>query len=247
MANEEHLKILKQGVEAWNKWREENPNIGPDLRGADLSHTTRRADFREVNFHRTDLREAKLRWANLEGAYLGRANFHGANLRRANLNSARAIQARFGSADLRGARISRANLRRAYFSGANLRGASLVDADLRRADLRRADLTGANLRGANLSRVNLNGTILTRAVIGWTIFAEVNLSLVEDLETVEHDGPSSIGVDTIYASGGKIPELFLRNAGVPESFIGQFFPFHFVREAASRKYIEKAKIFFIAF
>ena len=30
MANEEHLKILKQGVEQWNKWRLENA-IRPDL------------------------------------------------------------------------------------------------------------------------------------------------------------------------------------------------------------------------
>jgi len=36
MANEEHLKILKQGVEAWNKWREENPDIEPDLFELDL-------------------------------------------------------------------------------------------------------------------------------------------------------------------------------------------------------------------
>jgi len=31
MANEEHVKILKQGVEAWNRWREEQPEIRPDL------------------------------------------------------------------------------------------------------------------------------------------------------------------------------------------------------------------------
>jgi hypothetical protein len=37
MANEEHLAILKQGVEAWNKWRHANPRIWPDLRGANLS------------------------------------------------------------------------------------------------------------------------------------------------------------------------------------------------------------------
>ena len=36
MANEEHLKILKQGVEQWNKWRLENA-IRPDLSDADLS------------------------------------------------------------------------------------------------------------------------------------------------------------------------------------------------------------------
>jgi hypothetical protein len=31
VANEEHLAILKQGVEVWNKWREKNPEIKPDL------------------------------------------------------------------------------------------------------------------------------------------------------------------------------------------------------------------------
>ena len=31
MANEEQLAILKQGVEAWNKWRHANPRIRPDL------------------------------------------------------------------------------------------------------------------------------------------------------------------------------------------------------------------------
>lgn len=31
MANEEHLKIIKQGVEVWNRWREENPASGADL------------------------------------------------------------------------------------------------------------------------------------------------------------------------------------------------------------------------
>ena len=27
MANAEQLEILKQGVEIWNQWRKENPNI----------------------------------------------------------------------------------------------------------------------------------------------------------------------------------------------------------------------------
>lgn len=31
MANPEHVEILKQGVDVWNRWREENPEVVPDL------------------------------------------------------------------------------------------------------------------------------------------------------------------------------------------------------------------------
>ena len=37
MANEEHLAILKQGVEAWNQWRRANHVIPPNLSLADLN------------------------------------------------------------------------------------------------------------------------------------------------------------------------------------------------------------------
>ena len=36
MGNPEHLEILKQGVEVWNRWRDENDKIKPDLREAYL-------------------------------------------------------------------------------------------------------------------------------------------------------------------------------------------------------------------
>jgi hypothetical protein len=36
MANQEHLAILRQGVQAWNTWREANPEIRPDLREAEI-------------------------------------------------------------------------------------------------------------------------------------------------------------------------------------------------------------------
>ena len=34
--SKEHLDILKQGVDEWNKWRDENSEIRADLRGAHL-------------------------------------------------------------------------------------------------------------------------------------------------------------------------------------------------------------------
>ena len=66
MANAEHMKILKEGVETWNKWREKNPGIVPDLSGADLRGT--------------NLFGADLRRMNLGGAFLSRAYLRGAYL-----------------------------------------------------------------------------------------------------------------------------------------------------------------------
>ena len=37
MAKQEHLKRLKQGVKAWNQWREKHPGIHLNLSGADFS------------------------------------------------------------------------------------------------------------------------------------------------------------------------------------------------------------------
>ena len=52
-----------------------------------------------------------------------------------------------------------------------------------------------------------------------TVLADVDLRSVCGLEAVHHEGPSTIGIDAIYASGGRIPESFLRGCGVPEEFI----------------------------
>jgi hypothetical protein len=55
--------------------------------------------------------------------------------------------------------------------------------------------------------------------MGATQLGNVDLSRSKGLETVTHHGASIIGIDTIYRSGGNIPEVFLRGAGVPEPFI----------------------------
>lgn len=50
-------------------------------------------------------------------------------------------------------------------------------------------------------------------------FGDVDLSLVHGLATVQHEGPSTIGIDTLYRSHGNIPEVFLRGAGIPDEMI----------------------------
>ena len=190
MANEEHLSILQQGVEAWNSWRRDNPNIRPDLSETDLS---------EVDLSEADLSKADLSMAHLTRAMLFGADLSGADLRKAGLSGA----------DLFGANLSRADLSRA----------DLSEAGLSRADLSGADLGGADLSGADLSGANLIGVNLNEATAGWTVFGNVDLSVVQGLESVRHGGPSIIGIDTIYLSKGNIPEAFLQGAGVPDSFI----------------------------
>lgn len=140
---------------------------------------------------------------------LGLADLRGAKLTGVNLSGASLMMAK-----LSGANLSGANLR-----GANLNWADLINADLIKADLSEADLLGAGLRSAKLGGANLNGANLSGATIGHTIFADVDLSQTKGLESVLHMGPSTIGVDTIYKSRGKIPENFLRNCGLPADFI----------------------------
>jgi uncharacterized protein YjbI with pentapeptide repeats len=115
---------------------------------------------------------------------------------------------------LNGADLSRAHLRRADLSDANLTRAQLGLADLGGARLRRAHLGLANLTGASLTGADLTGAFTVN-----TTFGDNDLSGVKGLETVRHLGPSTIGIDTIYRSQGKIPLAFLRGAGVPENFI----------------------------
>jgi len=93
------------------------------------------------------------------------------------------------------------------------------DANLSDSRLQGADLSYACLRGADLSRTSLSGADFTGASIGYTSFGDTDLSDVKGLETVQHKGPSTIGINTIYKSKGKIPPEFLRRAGVPENFI----------------------------
>ncbi|MBK6948374.1 MAG: pentapeptide repeat-containing protein [Haliscomenobacter sp.] len=81
MANEEHLAILKQGVEEWNRWRKENPKIEPDLSGADLERVgLEGADLERVDLSDANLCRAYLIGANLFGAILERADLRGASL-----------------------------------------------------------------------------------------------------------------------------------------------------------------------
>ncbi len=81
VANQEHLDILEQGAEAWNRWRKHNPAIRPDFSRANLSKANLRgADLSEANLNRTDLTGADLTEASLYRASLVETGLKHANL-----------------------------------------------------------------------------------------------------------------------------------------------------------------------
>jgi uncharacterized protein YjbI with pentapeptide repeats len=172
MANDEHVALLKQGIDAWNAWRNADPSIRPDLGGASLIEAfLYSANFSEANLSGADLSRAYLYSANLSGANLSGANLSGANLSGADLSGASLIEA-----DLYSANLVWADFREANLFEADLREANLFLANLSKAKLWVANLRGANLSGANLSGANLSGANLREANLSRTDLREANLS-----------------------------------------------------------------------
>jgi uncharacterized protein YjbI with pentapeptide repeats len=222
MANSKHLKKLRGTVEAWNHWREAQ-DINLDLSEADLRGIKLRAKrFRGLSprgLERLLGGEEPPSGARLSGADLSGINFSGANLCESDLTGANLARtnltgAHMRSADLYGAKLPYAKLERTDLSEADLASTDLNYTVLREANLRKTDL-----RGADLGSADLLGADLSYAGIGETRFVDNDLSTVKGLETVYHQGPSAIDIKTIYRSGGKIPLVFLRGAGVPENLI----------------------------
>jgi len=167
MANEEQLAILRQGVEVWNEWREENTKTHIDLANSDFA----KANLSKANLSGANLSEAKLSQAKLSGINLGGAKLSKADLRFSDLS-----KANLSGANLRRAKLSRVNLSEADLSGANLNGAKLIFADLTKAKLRFSNLTKANLRGAMLIESNFSFADLTQANFRETNLTKANLS-----------------------------------------------------------------------
>jgi hypothetical protein len=76
MANQQYLDLLNQGVNTWNTWRKNHPDVYPDLSGADLCGANLiNTDLTGTNFSGADLVEVNLSHANLNNANLYEAHF----------------------------------------------------------------------------------------------------------------------------------------------------------------------------
>ncbi len=128
----EGLDLLHQGVEVWNQWRKEHPDIMPILY--------------EANFDTSNLNGINFSGAYLVGAHFKVAKLVGANLSRASLSRA----------DLWGANLSGADL-----TGADLSGATLIRTNLSRATLVDCSVYGISVWEVQLEGAKQENLLVT--------------------------------------------------------------------------------------
>ena len=134
MADSNHVSKVKEGVAAWNRWREKEPDVMPDLG-----------------------------WANLNGLNLDGAVFAKSTLKLAFCKGCSLVGADFSRASMRGVNLEGCDLRDSVFRDANLEGAHMLGADLTGADFTGAILKLANFDGAILRDADLTGVKKLRA------------------------------------------------------------------------------------
>lgn len=167
MADDNQIAILSQGTDAWNKWREENPDVLIDLKNAKLMHLNlekanlAKADLKKANLSFTNFKNANLAFSNLESAIFSFANFEGAN---------------FSAAHLENAYLEDAKLTSARLAGANLKNAKLANSNLKNAYLADAHLEGTILSAANFKNANLSSVTYDQKIM-WKLIRATRFSL----------------------------------------------------------------------
>ena len=183
MANLEHLKILKQGVDVWNKWREKeiDKRISKlNSRGWKPGINTFEFDFRGADLQATDLRQAELPFCDFSEAILKGSNFYDADLRSAKFSKADLTGVNFINSKLWLASLNSSILEGAIFVGekvgsprvklsqtsffnTDLQGVNLNFCKARSCSFENSNMKNANLRGSDLNSSSFRNTDLTGA------------------------------------------------------------------------------------
>lgn len=138
MANSKHVEILLSGVENWNQWRLDNPDVQPDLEGVVL---------KDQNLENINLNGANLKGAQWQNIGLDAALLEGAILIAVNWKKVSGVGADFSEADFTKAKLTNCDFRKA---------------DLRHTCFAETSMEGCNFSGARLTEVNFGEATLDK-------------------------------------------------------------------------------------
>jgi uncharacterized protein YjbI with pentapeptide repeats len=163
MANRDHLVVFEKGVDAWNSWRKEHPDIKPDLDGVDA----KKKDLQAINLQETSLKGADFSKSNLTAANLCKANatgadfsggtLHGADLSETCLNNSQFIRAKmrltkFWDSVAMGVDFTEAEFYNPSADSANFSESIFCDAEFYEICSRKTNFKLANMQGASFYR-----------------------------------------------------------------------------------------------
>src|ERR1043165_796634 len=203
---------------------------GYDFQAADLTGF----DFSQTNLNDANLNDAILVNSTFVGASLKKTSLQHAILKHSTFLHTVGDRADFTNADLTGVSFNLSECLGAKFVCAKFYEATLLGGTFAKSTFRKADFTLAVISGADLAQCTffhagfsgalLHGVLLGKTKFGRSYFsktaiADTDLSAATGLHSVIHGGPLSIRIDTIYRSKANIPEVLLRQAGVPEAFM----------------------------
>lgn len=244
MANQEHIDILLQGVEDWNQWRADNPEIEPDL--SEHSFTGKmildepQLNLKDANLTKVNLAGSRLRLANLLNADLSEANLQNSNLSGAFLMGANLSGVDLSGANLQGANISGAKMDNVVLSGADLsqgtfmghefyfektmfevprwRRSSYFFQQTRKTILNNATLSNSDLRGSDFRDADLMGASLRNANLYGTTLRGTNLREVDlDGACLYETNLNSANLEDTNFDHSKLKSTFFLNVDLGKS------------------------------
>lgn len=155
MAIQKHLDILSKGIDFWNKWRDDHPDIRPDFSKSGVPGILFREKYGYTPTKKASIKRARGVPKEKSNRKKRIINFSGVNFRHSIMEAAYFPDANFNGSDFYEADLSRANLsnadlsfcnfRKAYMAGTDLSGAKLLSCNLNRANLVHANLKGARI------------------------------------------------------------------------------------------------------
>ncbi len=199
MALAEHVEMFKKGPQAWNAWRDENPDVRPDLSDIDF----------EKDVH------------TYESTY-DMPEFTGYNLSYMNLNRITARNSYFIRCFLAGSDLHFSDICFSFFQNCSFEGASLAVTKIGSAEFHECDFTNADLSYCSAEETNFSGSKFISTKLS-------NMSLVKtDFTDTVIDEARVYGVSTwdLVLDGSRQSNIYIEEEGtsitVPTIELAQF-------------------------
>jgi len=164
LANQDYIKKLDDGRDAWNTFYKPHPesHVFRDLSGADLSHK----NFSGYNFKRANFQNCNMKGTNFEGACLDKVQMHGTAIdKNTKFDNASMQNINANSVNFSGCSMQNVDAKNSSFSHTNFKDADISSSDLSQCNLSYSNFSGALLKNTILRSANLNETIWENTTI----------------------------------------------------------------------------------